>query len=176
MRYVRAPEEFPGGLSGAGGADVSGGAGGVDGPAVFLAGGFTNVGDWQEYARGYLERAADFPVTVFNPRRDDFDLADTAATVQQIGWEHRMLRRADLVLFWFAPGPSVQPITLFELGSAAEREGRIVVGADETYARRTDVCEQLRLVRPEVRVHKELDAVLGEAVAVLRTLWEQRAS
>lgn len=164
MRYVRAPEEF------ARGAAAGGGAGGAGGPAVFLAGGITNVGDWQEYARGYLERAADFPVTVFNPRREDFDLADTTATVEQIRWEHRMLRTADVVLFWFAPGPSVQPITLFELGSAAEREVRIVVGADRSYARRTDVCEQLRLVRPGVRVHEELDGVLAEAVGVLREM------
>lgn len=153
IRSIRAPEPYD---------PVDG-----DGPSVFLAGGITAVEDWQTRAEALLGRA-DFPVTVFNPRRDDFDVTRVSDTVEQIAWEHRFLRTADLVLFWFADGPSVQPITLFELGGAIERAGRVVVGAHPAYQRALDVREQLRLVRPEVEVHESLEGLVGEALGVLR--------
>jgi len=153
IRLVRAPEPY---------APLDG-----DGPSLFLAGGITAVGDWQSRAELLLGRA-DFPVTVFNPRRADFDVTRIGDTVEQIAWEHRLLRLADLVLFWFADGPSVQPITLFELGGAIERAGRVVVGAHPTYSRVLDIHEQVRLVRPELEVHESLEGLVGEALGVLR--------
>lgn len=153
LRSIRAPESYqplPG-----------------DGPSIFLAGGITGVADWQSRAELLLGRAA-FPVTVFNPRREDFDVTRIGDTVEQIAWEHRLLRLADLVLFWFAEGPSVQPITLFELGGAIERAGRVVVGTHPAYPRVLDVHEQVRLVRPELEVHESLEGLVGEALGVLR--------
>ncbi|MEV0645332.1 nucleoside 2-deoxyribosyltransferase domain-containing protein [Phytomonospora sp. NPDC050363] len=153
LRLVRAPEPYER-LDG-------------DGPSLFLAGGITGIEDWQSRAEILAGRAG-FPVTVFNPRRAGFDMTREADSVEQIAWEHRLLRAADLVLFWFAEGPSTQPITLFELGSAAERPGRIAVGVHPSYSRAMDVRQQLRHVRPEVEVRSTLEEVVAEALRALR--------
>ncbi|GLZ76079.1 hypothetical protein Afil01_08860 [Actinorhabdospora filicis] len=131
------------------------------GPRVFLAGGITGVTDWQSAAVALFD-AGPRPVVLLNPRRDDFDVTDPAMGAGQIAWEYAMLRAADAVLFWFADGGSVQPITLFELGATAERGVPIAVGTDPAYPRAFDVREQLRLRRPEVEVRTRLEDVVGD--------------
>lgn len=67
------------------------------------------------------------------------------------------------------PRITVQPIALFELGSALERislDRHVIVGADLGYPRRFDVVEQVGLAVPEITVHSTLDDALVE----LRTL------
>lgn len=141
MRHIRAPEPFTG-----------------QGRTLFLAGGITNCPDWQSRAATLL---ADTPgLTVLDPRRRDFD---PSATVAQIQWEHHHLHRADVILFWFAPGGSVQPITLYELGVHVTRDVPLAVGADPAYPRRIDVETQLALARPGLTVHDTLDATVTEA-------------
>lgn len=133
-----------------------------DGPRIFLAGGITGVRDWQADAVRMFAEAATGPLTLLNPRRDDF-VFDAETGAAQIAWEYRMLRAADAVLFWFADGGSLQPITLFELGATAERDVPIAVGCDPGYGRGFDVREQLRLRRPRVAVRERLEDVVGDA-------------
>lgn len=144
VRYLRAPQPYDG-----------------PGPVLFLAGGISNCPDWQAEAAALLRDVPE--LTVLNPRREAFDLADPAVAAEQIGWEHAHLHRADVVLFWFAPGGSVQPITLYELGVHATRGVPLAVGADPAYPRRLDVEVQLSLARPGLRVHSTLDATVAEA-------------
>lgn len=144
MTYVEAPTEFGGGM-----------------PSVFLAGGITDCADWQAEAREHLER---LDVAVLNPRRANFPIHDPSAAQRQIDWEYRHLRFADIILFWFAGGPSIQPIALYELGAHATSGKPIAVGCDPTYLRRADVLYQLALVRPELTVFDSL-ADTCEAVA-----------
>lgn len=114
-------------------------------PTVFLAGGITNCEDWQSYARELLNPRW----TIFNPRRADFDVTDPTASETQIKWEFEFLQRASLIIFWFAGGPSPQPITLYEFGRhLALNSTPILVGADDRYSRRSDVVTQYRLARP----------------------------
>jgi Nucleoside 2-deoxyribosyltransferase like len=148
-RYVEAPHEYDGG----------------DEPRIFLAGGITRCPDWQSTA---VELLADLPVVILNPRRSDFRLTDDpTATENQIRWEHRHLERAQVVLFWFAEGPSVQPIALYELGALAASRRRIAVGTHPSYIRRSDVRIQLALSRPDVTVHSSLAATVAGAVDAL---------
>jgi hypothetical protein len=145
VRYVQAPQPYAG-----------------PGPALFLAGGITGCPDWQSEAAAMLR---DTPgLTVLDPRRASFDLTDPAVTVEQITWEHTHLHRADVVLFWFAPGGSVQPITLYELGVHATRGVALAVGADPAYPRRLDVEVQLALARPGLPVHGTLADTVAAAV------------
>jgi hypothetical protein len=131
------------------------------GPVLFLAGGITDCPDWQTEA---VELLRDTPgLTVLDPRRAAFDLADPAAAIEQITWEHTHLHRADVVLFWFAPGGSVQPITLYELGVHVTRGVPLAVGADPGYPRRLDVEVQLALARPGLRVHDTLADTVAAA-------------
>jgi hypothetical protein len=131
-----------------------------DRPALFLAGGITDCPEWQAEAREIL--AAD-DVVVLNPRRANFPIGDPSAAAGQVDWEFRHLRRADVVLFWFAAGPSVQPIALYELGAHAASGKPIAVGADPAYLRRTDVLLQLGHVRPGVVVWDSLETTCRAA-------------
>lgn len=151
-RYIEAPENYvksPG-----------------DPPALFLAGGITGCEDWQSDARDLLN-ASEAPVVILNPRRADFDVTDPAAGPQQIAWEYRHLRLADVIMFWFPacdPAVTTQPIALFELGGALERTGtRLAVGVDPGYPRLVDVIEQCRLARPTLPVYVSLAATVSAA-------------
>lgn len=144
VRYVQAPQPYDG-----------------PGPVLFLAGGISGCPDWQSEAAAMLR---DTPgLTVLDPRRATFDLADPDLATEQITWEHTHLHRADVVLFWFAPGGSVQPITLYELGVHVTRGVPLAVGADPGYPRRLDVRVQLALARPGLRVHDTLAGTVREA-------------
>jgi hypothetical protein len=148
VRYVQAPQPYTG-----------------PGPVLLLAGGITDCPDWQNEAVAMLR---DTPgLTVLDPRRASFDLADPAAATEQITWEHAHLHRADVVLFWFAPGGSVQPVTLYELGVHVTRGVPLAVGADPGYPRRLDVEVQLALARPGLPVHDTLAGTVAAAAGIL---------
>lgn len=119
-------------------------------PSIFLAGGITNCPEWQNELIGMLGNAME--VTVYNPRRENFPIGDPEAAPIQIKWEYERLRSADLWVFWFSRG-SVNPIVMFEYGSALERiddgvagmNKRMIVGVDPEYPRAFDVYQQTRL-------------------------------
>lgn len=129
--------------------------------SVFLAGGITNCPDWQKEAAGKLKN---FHITVFNPRRKVFPKGKSAAE-KQIKWECKRLRAADLVSFWFSEG-TVEPITLFELGSALERNIPIIIGVHPDYARREDIEIQSSLMKPNLKIVYSL----GELVKKIKSL------
>ncbi|RYX84588.1 hypothetical protein EON83_09570 [bacterium] len=142
MKLFRAPQSVPTELLG---------------NSLFLAGGIgvgAVVPDWQSE---FIERLADTQLTLFNPRRDDYPAHDPNALRQQIEWEHRYLKAASAISFWFV-AETLCPITLYELGAWANRcdeQGHkkpIFVGAHPDYARRADLLIQLSLVRPEVEI------------------------
>jgi hypothetical protein len=116
--------------------------------AAFLAGGITGCPDWQSEVSSLL---ADCPVTLINPRRANFPINDRAAAPEQVAWEHRHLRKASAILFWF-PCETLCPIALYELGAWSMTDKQIFIGAHPDYARRFDVVLQTRLVRPGVSV------------------------
>jgi len=123
-------------------------------PSVFLGGGITNCPDWQKVVVDALAYHRD-PITVYNPRRKRFPIDDRNAALVQIPWEHRRLRSANVLAFWFSVG-SLNPIVLFELGAALERDQALVIGADPRYERIFDVEMQVRLQRQRQHVVKNL--------------------
>jgi hypothetical protein len=82
MRQVQAPQEFIG-----------------DDSVIFLAGAVSDAENWQ---RQFMLLLAPLELVVLNPRRDNFPRGNSNAAASQIGWEHRHLSRADLVVFWFS--------------------------------------------------------------------------
>jgi hypothetical protein len=127
---------------------------------LFLAGGITGCPDWQKemIARfapkqiGGKPGPDEFPnLFLMNPRRATFDVTKPEETKFQIRWEFNQILRSDAVLFWF-PYNTLCPITLYELGVSAARGDEIFVGAHPAYSRKTDIEEQLSLIRPEVKV------------------------
>jgi hypothetical protein len=131
------------------------------GPSLFLAGGITACHDWQA---DVVRRLSDLPLLVLNPRRARFPMDDPAAATVQIEWEHRHLRWATAVLFWF-PCETLCPITLYELGAWSMTAKPLFVGTHPDYGRRRDVEVQTRLARPEVEVVGSLEALAAQVRA-----------
>lgn len=112
---------------------------------LFLAGGISNCPDWQSEV---IKMIGDTDLNIANPRRP-YGLEKTGdAAAKQIAWEHGMLSRAAVTLFWF-PAGAIQPIALLELGRKMTEDRPLVVGVDEYYERRFDVEQQLWLEREE---------------------------
>lgn len=149
MRYIEAPEEYAG-LR----------------PSLFLAGGIVGCPAWQQE---FVRLLADTDLVLLNPRRRAFPIADPAAAPQQIVWEHRHLRRATAIAFWF-PFESLCPIALYELGAWSMTDKAMCVGTHPDYRRRQDVTEQTRLARPEVPVVSSVAALAGQVRLVTQTV------
>lgn len=121
-------------------------------PSIFLAGSIEmgKADDWQNYLIGKIGK--NFSIA-FNPRRADFNpawgqtLEDENFNVQ-VSWELEMIRRADVVSFYFQPG-TMSPITLLELGIvAASKPKAAFVCCPEGYQRKGNVdivCETFGL-------------------------------
>ncbi len=118
---------------------------------VFLAGGITDCPDWQQefraqvYGNRFSPEVEDPRITLINPRREDFDVGDVVASFEQISWEHRMLRAADLITFWF-PKDTLCPIVLYELGAWSMTDKPLTIGIEPGYERSLDVRVQTTLV------------------------------
>jgi len=128
---------------------------------LFLAGGITNVPDWQSKV---IERLNDIEnLTIYNPRRKAFDVEDKNIMEQQIVWEYNHLRDADIISFWFAK-ETLNPITLYELGKWANATNKqIVIGIEPEYARKDDVIIQTNLARPEIKYfHSSVNSLSEE--------------
>jgi hypothetical protein len=138
--------------------------------SVFLAGGITGCPDWQaevvERCRG---TALSNRLTLINPRRKNFKLDDPGMAKAQIRWEHRMLRVADVIVFWF-PEETVCPITLYELGAWSMTSKHLIIGAHPNYARRLDVVVQTELVRPDLPVLYDLSEVIDAILLPFREI------
>lgn len=100
---------------------------------VFLAGSIEMgmAEDWQRLAE---EALVDCEVTIFNPRRDDWDSSweqriHNSEFNHQVNWEMDRLEEADHILMYFAPSTK-SPISLLELGLHAKDEKLIVVCPD----------------------------------------------
>lgn len=122
-------------------------------PTIFLAGGITDCPDWQ---MDMVKLLHDSELTLLNPRRENFPIGDPNAALDQITWEHRALRVAERILFWF-PCETICPIVLYELGAWTMTDKPIFVGVHPDYQRRQDVEIQTKLARPEVEIVYSLD-------------------
>lgn len=112
--------------------------------SIFLAGGITGCPDWQ---KKLVDKIKDLDIIIYNPRRANFDISDPNASKIQIEWEHEMLKKSDVISFWFCKG-EIQPITLYELGAHTKTSKPLIIGMDKGYERRSDVEIQTKLERP----------------------------
>ena len=127
---------------------------------LFLAGGITGCPDWQT---DLLRLLADTDLVVFNPRRKDFPIGDPNAALEQIAWEHHVLRQADIISFWF-PKETLCPITLYELGAWSMTQKPLCVGMHPEYQRRQDVEIQTALARADISIVYDLVQLAGSII------------
>lgn len=136
MKYLEAPTEYHGNER-----------------SLFLAGGITGCPDWQADLTDLL---GDTDLVLLNPRRTNFSLHEQKFTQEQIEWEHRHLKKADAISFWF-PKETVCPIALYELGVYSMRNKPLFIGVHPGYARKQNVEIQTRLARPEIEIVSDLN-------------------
>ncbi len=136
MNYIEAPNEYED-------KDTS----------IFLAGGIIGCPDWQ---KEMVEKLKDLPITILNPRRNNFPTDDPNAGEKQVKWEFKHLHKATVVSFWFAK-ETLNPITLFELGSCLVSDKKIFIGIHSDYEKRPTVIVQPKLVRPELEIVSSLE-------------------
>lgn len=108
---------------------------------VFLAGSIEmgKAEDWQTKVTNAL---SDMPVTVLNPRRDDWDSswkqeASDKQFAQQVNWELDALQLVECVAMYFDPATK-SPISLLELGLHA-RNRNLIVCCPEGFWRKGNV-------------------------------------
>lgn len=116
-------------------------------PSVFLAGSIEMGAaiDWQSQL---ITALADLPITIFNPRRPDWDSSwkqakDDPRFREQVEWELDHLDRADVIALYFDPATK-SPISLLELGLHAD-DLKVICCCPEGFWRKGNVdivCER----------------------------------
>lgn len=139
-------------------------------PIIFLAGSIEMGAavDWQSKV---VEGLRDLEGTVLNPRREEWDASwpqsiEFAPFREQVEWELEGQERATLILFYFAPDTKA-PITLLELGLAAERSA--IVCCPEGYFRKGNVdvvCRRYGLAQVD-----SLESLIAEARRRVAAPW-----
>jgi len=129
---------------------------------VFFGGSITGAKDWQKNLFYHIfVKNVKIGIIVFNPRRQNFNIANQSESEIQISWEHKYLNLSKTLVFYFAE-ETLGPITLFELGGALERNlhiggtpQNILVYCEPEYKRKFDVKYQIKLVQ-ETYSNKQL--------------------
>lgn len=119
----------------------------VKGPSIFLAGSI-DMGAAIEWQNEFARLMEDVDVTIFNPRRDDFDPKmeqdiSNPKFVEQVVWELDQLDAATIICCYFDPKGKA-PITMMELGLHAHAN-KLIVCCPEGFWRRANiqiVCER----------------------------------
>ncbi|NBO22426.1 hypothetical protein EBU94_03670 [bacterium] len=138
------------------------------GISIFLAGSIEMgiAQDWQSILEKEL---ANYPVTIFNPRREDWDASwkQEASDPQfhhQVNWEMDKLKLSDLIFMYFSP-ETKSPISLLELG--LHKEDNMIVCCPNGFWRKGNV---------EIVCHRYLIPLFGdlrESISALKSRLHQ---
>ncbi len=109
--------------------------------SVFLAGSI-EMGAAAQWQRQVTEALDDLPITILNPRRDEWDASWVQSIAnpqfrEQVEWELEAQERASLIGMYFATATKA-PVTLLELGLFA-RSGKLIVCCPDGFWRKGNV-------------------------------------
>jgi hypothetical protein len=123
---------------------------------IFLAGSIEmgTAENWQKVAEDFFAEY-DQHITIFNPRRDDWDSSwtqefENPQFYQQVNWELTALDAADIIVVYFSP-ETKSPISLLELGLYAHT-GKLKVCCPKGFWRKGNVdivCEKYGIPNSE---------------------------
>ena len=128
--------------------------------SIFLAGSIEN-GRAEMWQKEVVKALEDFPITIYNPRRDNWDpsleqRATNPTFNYQVNWEMNRLESAKSIFMYFAPG-TYSPITLLELG-AHMNSGKIIVCCPEGFYRKGNV--EIVCQRNDIPFFHDLDSTI----------------
>ena len=132
--------------------------------SVFL-GGSIDMGGAEDWQTRVTEDLSNLDVTIFNPRRDDWDsswVQDPSRGTkfrEQVDWELHYLEQSTFKVFYFADG-SASPITLLELGLFGDAKDTVVYCTPNfyRYGNVKVVCETKNILL--VESHDKLTSTL----------------
>ncbi len=133
---------------------------------IFLAGSI-EMGRAERWQSKVIEALAAYPVTILNPRRDDWDSswvqeASNPQFAEQVNWELDGIDCSDIVVFYFAPG-TVSPISLLEFGLVtATIPSSIALCCPPGFARKGNV--DIVAERHGIVNHEDWDAFIAAIV------------
>jgi len=131
--------------------------------SLYLAGGITGL-DWQDELAQRLKDVGD--LIIFNPRRKVL-IKGPREQEEQIVWDFRHIRDADLVAFWFSKG-LLDPMVMFNLGMWGLSTDRMMfVGVDPDYELKSDVIYQTMIARPDISIVMSLEDMANQVRTLL---------
>ncbi len=140
-------------------------------PTLFLAGSI-DMGKAVDWQKAVTEAFKDVPVTILNPRRDDWDSSweqdiENEKFAEQVNWELDAQDEADYIVMFFDPEGQA-PITLMELGLYAEKKaGKMIVCCADGFWRKGNV--QVVCDRFDIPMVETLDELIAGALAMVNT-------
>lgn len=130
-------------------------------PSVFLAGSIEmgKAENWQKTVEKELEN---FEITIFNPRRDDWDSSWTQEQSNpqfnhQVNWELNKLENSHIIFMYLSP-ETQSPISLLELGRFAGC-GNVVVCCPKGFWRKGNV--DILCTRENIPLFEDLESAIG---------------
>ena len=134
--------------------------------SVFLAGSIEmgKAEDWQKVLTSKLE-ALGKDLTVFNPRRDDWDSSWVQEQSNdqfnaQVNWELNRLDESSIVFMYFSPGTQ-SPISLLELGRYSGMK-EMIVCCPKDFWRRGNV--EILCTRNNTPMFEDLESAIGALI------------
>jgi hypothetical protein len=131
--------------------------------SIFLAGGIIKDDNWQEKAINILQEkcysSGCIGLTIYNPRKEKIDFSNYKETEEQILWEYRKLKEADIVLFWFSKF-GLNPLSLYKLGKWENKpEKKIYIGCENITQSFEEMFIQIALDRPDLKKFNNLKSL-----------------
>ena len=132
--------------------------------SIFLAGSIEMgaAEDWQTKVENAI---SEYPVNIFNPRRDDWDSSweqkeSNKEFNYQVNWELNKLEESEIIFMYFDKN-SKSPISLLELGKFSESRRMIVVCPDGFW-RKGNV--QILCNRENIPIYNDLESGIGALI------------
>jgi hypothetical protein len=137
--------------------------------SIFLAGSIEMgaAEDWQTQVQNEL---ADFNVTIFNPRRDEWDSSWEQRETNpqfnhQVNWEMNMLENTSIIFMYFSP-ETKSPISLLELGLHAQ--DNIIVCCPDGFWRKGNV--EIVCSRNGIPLFDNLEKAIASLISKIKSL------
>jgi len=146
----------------------------IEGVQIFLAGSI-EMGAAEDWQTKTQERFKDFPITLLNPRRDDWDSSWTQEQKNpqfnyQVNWEMDSLDKADIIFMYFSP-ETKSPISLLELGAYGST-GKMIVCCPDGFWRKGNV--EIFCSRHDIQVYNDIEDAYGALMTRIHTVTSKK--
>jgi hypothetical protein len=146
----------------------------LEGISIFLAGSI-EMGAAEDWQTKTQERFKDFPITLLNPRRDDWDSSWTQEQKNpqfnyQVNWEMDSLDKADIIFMYFSP-ETKSPISLLGLGAYGST-GKMIVCCPDGFWRRGNV--EIFCSRHDIQVYNDIEDAYGALMTRLHRVTSKK--